>query len=85
MLTTTFTNLNLKMTDEQILTLVEEYFIEGEVDDDGYCWIEYAGKPDAFLKFARVMYEEGRLDGYSEGYSEGYNEGAADVCCDVDR
>ena len=47
------------MTDEQILKLVKEHFVEEEVDDDGYCWIEYAGKSDVFLKFARAIYEEG--------------------------
>jgi hypothetical protein len=57
------------MTDEQILELVKEHFVEEEVDDDGYCWIEFAGKPDAFLKFARTMYEEGYDKGYDEGYS----------------
>jgi hypothetical protein len=44
------------MTDEQILELVKEHFIEWEADEDGYCWIEYAGKPDAFLKFAWEIY-----------------------------
>lgn len=55
------------MTDEQILELVKEHFIEEEVDDDGYCWIEFSGKPDAFVKFARDI----RQDGYSEGYDDG--------------
>ena len=50
------------MTDAEILSLVKEHFIEEEVDDDGYCWIEYAGKPDAFLKFVRAIYEKGRED-----------------------
>jgi hypothetical protein len=63
------------MTDEQILKLVREHFIEEEVDDDGYCWIEYAGRPDAFLKFARAMYAEGDQEGYAEGYQKGYGEG----------
>ena len=61
MLTTTFTNLNLKMTDEQILTLVEEYFEMGGIRDDGSS-SEYYGTPDAFLKFAREIYEKGRED-----------------------
>ncbi len=68
------------MTDSEILTLVKEQFEVGGIRDDG-SFSEYYGKPDALLKFARAMYEEGRLDGYSEGY----NEGAADVCYDVDR
>ena len=50
------------MTNKEILELVKEHFVEEEVDDDGYCWIEFAGKPDAFLKFARVMYNKGRDD-----------------------
>ena len=43
------------MTDEQILELVEEYFDEGGIRDDGSC-SEYYGKPDTFLKFARALY-----------------------------
>ena len=56
------------MTDEQIIELVKEHFVEEEVDDDGYCWVEFAGKPDAFLKFARVIYTEGFKVGYDEGW-----------------
>jgi len=56
------------MSDEQILELVKEHFIEEEVDDDGYCWIEFSGKPDAFVKFARVIYTEGFKVGYDEGW-----------------
>ena len=50
------------MTDEQIISLVKEYFEVGGIRDDG-SFSEYYGKPDAFLKFARAMYEEG----YDEG------------------
>lgn len=50
------------MTNEQILTLVKEYFEVGGIRDDG-SFSEYYGKPDAFLKFTRAMYEEG----YDEG------------------
>lgn len=50
------------MTNEQILTLVKEHFEVGGIRDDG-SFSEYYGKPDAFLKFARAMYEEG----YDEG------------------
>jgi hypothetical protein len=57
-----------------IITLNEDELIElrkqfleinelEEVDEDGYCWAEYAGKPDAFLKFVRAIYEEGYDDG----------------------
>lgn len=61
MLTTTFTNPNLMMTDEQILTLVKEHFEVGGIRDDGSS-SEYYGTPDAFLKFAREIYEKGRED-----------------------
>ena len=61
MLTTTFTNLNLMMTEEQILTLVKEHFEVGGIRDDGSS-SEYYGTPDAFLKFAREIYEKGRED-----------------------
>jgi hypothetical protein len=56
------------MTTEEILQLVKEHFIEEGVDEDGYCWTEYAGKPDAFLKFAQAIYDTG----YSRGYDDGY-------------
>ena len=59
------------MTKNEILQLVKEHFVEEEVDDDGYCWIEYAGKPDAFVKFAEKIHQEGYCDGYAEGYLEG--------------
>lgn len=55
------------MTDDQILDLVKKHFIEEEVDEDGDCWIEFAGKPNAFLKFAKAMYEKGNREGYAEG------------------
>jgi len=45
------------MTNEQIIELVKEHFEEWEADEDGYCWIEFAGKPAAFLKFARALAE----------------------------
>ena len=49
------------MPDEQILQLVKEYFKEGGIRDDGSC-SEYYGDPDAFLKFAKVMYDKGKDD-----------------------
>jgi hypothetical protein len=45
------------MTDEQIFELVKEHFQEGGVRDDGSC-SEYYGDPDAFVKFARELYDE---------------------------
>jgi len=64
------------MTNEQIIALVKEYFIEEEVDEDGYCWIEYAGKLDVFLKFALAIHEEGYYRGYDKGYEDGKFENA---------
>ena len=54
------------MTNEQILELVKEYFDVGGIMDDGSC-SEYYGKPDAFLKFALAIHE----DGYNGGYELG--------------
>ena len=50
------------MSPEQILQLVKEHFQEGGVRDDGSC-AEYYGGPDAFVKFAEAIYEEGYDDG----------------------
>jgi hypothetical protein len=47
------------MTEEQILKLVKEHFEEEWCEEDGHGWVEFAGKPDAFVKFARAIYEEG--------------------------
>ena len=49
------------MTKEQILSLVKEHFEVGGIRDDGSS-SEYYGTPDAFLKFAREIYEKGRED-----------------------
>ena len=46
------------MTKDEILQLVKEHFQEGGVRDDGSC-SEYYGDPDAFVKFARAIYEKG--------------------------
>ena len=54
------------MTAEQILELVKEHFTEEWCEEDGCGWTEFAGKPDAFLKFAQLMYEEG----YDQGCFE---------------
>jgi len=56
------------MTNEQILELVKEYFEVNGIMDDGIC-SEYYGKPDAFLKFALLIHQ----DGYNKGYDEGYD------------
>ena len=44
------------MTEEQILKLVKEHFEEDWDENDGW---EYSGNFDAFVKFARAIYEEG--------------------------
>ena len=54
------------MTNEQILQLVKEYFTEEWCEEDGNAWVEFAGKPDAFLKFALIVYAEG----YDQGCFE---------------
>ena len=51
----------LPMNKNEILQLVKEHFQEGGVRDDGSC-AEYYGEPDAFVKFARAMYNKGRDD-----------------------
>jgi hypothetical protein len=56
------------MTEEQILKLVKKYFNEGGIRDDGSC-SEYYGDPDAFVKFAEAI----RENGYDEGYDDGFN------------
>ena len=63
------------MTDEQILQLVKEYFTEEWCEEDGWGWVEFAGKPDVFLVFAREMYRRGKKEGYDLGYDDGdFNE-----------
>lgn len=44
------------MTDEQILELVKEHFTEEWCEEDGCGWTEFAGKFDAFVKFAWEIY-----------------------------
>ena len=41
--------------------MVKEHFEEGGIQDDGSC-SEYYGDPDAFVKFAKVMYDKGKDD-----------------------
>jgi hypothetical protein len=60
------------MSEEQILQLVKEHFEEDWDENDGW---EYSGNFDAFVKFARALYEEGYEEGYAEGYSRGYDVG----------
>ena len=53
------------MTDEQILKLVKEHFEEDWDENDGW---EYSGNFDAFVKFARELYDKAKWEGYYEGY-----------------
>lgn len=55
------------MTKDQILKLVKEYFTEGGIRDDGSC-VEYYGDPDAFVRFAEMIYEKGEWNGEIKGY-----------------
>jgi aerobic-type carbon monoxide dehydrogenase small subunit (CoxS/CutS family) len=61
------------MDKEQILALVQEHFIEEEVYGAGYCWVEFVGKPDAFLKFAQEVYKLGYSEGYDDGMEKAKN------------
>jgi hypothetical protein len=54
------------MTEEQILELVKEHFTEEWCEAAGCRWTEFAGKPDAFVKFAQAIYDEG----YDQGCFE---------------
>jgi hypothetical protein len=58
------------MTEEEILELVKEYFKEGGIRDDGSC-SEYYGDPDAYVKFALLIHED--------GYNRGYNKASYDA------
>ncbi len=60
------------MTEEQILQMVKEYFNEEWCEEDGNGWVEFAGKPDAFVKFARALWAEGFKVGVEYGYDEGW-------------
>jgi hypothetical protein len=57
----------MSLSNEQILELVKEHFTEEWCEEDGCGWTEFAGKFDAFLKFARVIFEEGRESASPDG------------------
>ena len=61
--------------DEEVLKLVKEHFEEDWDENDGW---EYYGNFDAFVKFARALYEEGYSDGYDVGEDIGYDRGTLD-------
>ena len=63
------------MTKDEILQLVKEHFDEEWCEEDGHGWVEFAGKPDAFVKFALLINEKGYNRGYKEGYGEGRYDG----------
>ena len=46
------------MTKNEILQLVKEHFEEEWCEEDGHGWVEFAGNPDAFVKFAREIINE---------------------------
>ena len=56
------------MTDEQILKIASENL---------YCnmsVIEWSGRNEDILKFAKAMYSKGRLEGYTECYNYATHE-----------
>jgi hypothetical protein len=53
------------MTDEELLKLVKEHFEEDWDENDGW---EYSGNFDAFVKFARELYDKAKWEGYYDGY-----------------
>jgi len=53
------------MTEEEILQLVKEHFEEDWDENDGW---EYSGNFDAFVKFARELYDKAKWEGYYDGY-----------------
>ena len=55
------------MTKDEILQLVKEHFDEEWCEEDGHGWVEFAGKPDAFVKFYRKAYSEGWREGNDDG------------------
>ena len=44
--------------DAEILQLVKEHFTEEWCEEDGCGWTEFAGTPDAFVKFVKVVLEK---------------------------
>jgi hypothetical protein len=59
------------MTEEQILSLVEEYFVELN-PFSGITPKSYAGRPAAFVKFALAIHEDGYNKGYDDGFDASY-------------
>lgn len=55
------------MTKDEILQLVEEHFLEEWCEEDGQGWVEFSGKPEAFVKFAEAIYNTGYGRGYDDG------------------
>ena len=60
------------MTDEQILQLVKEHFEEEWCEENGHGWVQFAGKPDAFVKFALLIHENGYNKGYNDSKSSSF-------------
>ena len=63
------------MTKDQILQLVKEHFKYDGLSDDGSCFkCKYYGDTDTFVKFAEMIYNQGKYDGYERGYDAAYCE-----------
>ena len=67
------------MTKDEILQLVKEHFDEEWCEEDGHGWVEFAGKPDAFVKFALNVISKDNSK-YSQGYDDGYDCGYDQGC-----
>ena len=63
------------MTEEQMLELVKEHFEEDWDENDGW---EYSGNFDAFVKFARELYDKAYGVGYDIGAGDEYDRGYID-------
>ena len=58
------------MTEEQIVKLALKYFLPyDEVDGNGED-LQWWGKNEDILKFAKEMYNKGYYSGYDKGYSD---------------
>ena len=58
------------MTDEQITKIALKHLLP--YDESGE--LQWWGKEEQHLKFAREMYRKGKYDGYETGYDDGCYE-----------
>ena len=56
------------MSDNEILELVKEHFEFGYKDSTNDIIGEAYGPPEAFLNFARQIFQEGYNSGHTDGY-----------------